>query len=75
MLDSSIVYVFVDSLGVYIDFIYIDADLIYNRNFFEQYLLDNTILERASTSRHGYISLYEENGEMFIKLNLQARFR
>lgn len=48
---------------------------IYNRNFFEQYLLDNTILERASTSRHEYMSLYEENGEMFIKFNLQVRFR
>ena len=36
---------------------------IYNRNFFEQYLLDNTILERASTSRHDYMSLYEENGD------------
>lgn len=47
---------------------------IYNRNFFEQYLLDNTILERASTSRHDYMKLYEENGEMFIKLNLQVRF-
>ena len=48
---------------------------IYNRNFFEQYLLDSTIMERASTSRHDYMSLYEENGEMFIKLNLQVRFR
>lgn len=48
---------------------------IYNRNFFEQYLLDNTILEKASTSRHDYMSLYQENGEMFIKFNLQVRFR
>lgn len=48
---------------------------IYNRNFFEQYLLDNTIMERASTSRHDYMSLYEEKGQMFIKLNLQVRFR
>lgn len=48
---------------------------IYNRNFFEQYLLDNTICERASTGRHEYMSLYEENGEMFIKLNLQVRFK
>lgn len=48
---------------------------IYNRNFFEQYLLDNTIIERASTGRHDYMSLYEENGEMFIKMNLQVRFR
>lgn len=48
---------------------------IYNRNFFEQYLLDNTILERASTTRHEYMKLYEENGEMYIKMNLQVRFR
>lgn len=48
---------------------------IYNRNFFEQYLLDNTICERASTTRHEYMSLYEENGEMYIKMNLQVRFR
>lgn len=47
---------------------------IYNRNMFEQYLLDNTNLERASTSRHKYMQLYKENGEMFIKLNLQVRF-
>ena len=48
---------------------------IYNRNFFEQYLLDNTILERASTSRHDYMSLYEQDGKMYIKFNLQVRFR
>lgn len=48
---------------------------IYNRNFFEQYLLDNTILERASTSRHEYMSLYEEDDDIYIKLNLQVRFR
>lgn len=48
---------------------------IYNRNFFEQYLLDNTVLEKASTSRHKYMSLYEEDGELYIKMNLQVRFR
>lgn len=48
---------------------------IYNRNFFEQYLLDNTIFERASTSRHDYMRLYEREGEVFIKFNLQVRFR
>lgn len=53
----------------------INKNPIYNRNFFEQYLLDNIILERASTSRCDYMSLYEEDGEMFIKLNLQIRFR
>lgn len=48
---------------------------IYNRNFFEQYLLDNTVFERDSASSDEYISLYEQDGEMFIKLNLQVRFR
>ncbi len=48
---------------------------IYNRNFFEQYLLDNTVIERASTSRHDYMNLYEANGEIFIKMNLQVRFK
>lgn len=43
---------------------------IYNRNFFEQYLLDNMILERVFTSRHDYMYLYEDNGEIYIKLNL-----
>ena len=47
---------------------------IYNRNLFEQYLLDNTMLERASTSRHNYMTIYKENGEAYIKLNLQIRF-
>lgn len=48
---------------------------IYNRNFFEQYLLDNTVLERASTTRHQYMSLYEQNGNLYIMLNLQIRFK
>ena len=48
---------------------------LYNRNFFEQYLLDNTRLERASTSRHGYASIYKENDKYYIKLNLQIRFK
>jgi len=47
---------------------------IYNRDFFEKYLLKNTKFERASTARHGYASLYTENGRIFIKLNLQIRF-
>lgn len=48
---------------------------IYNRNFFEQYLLDNTMLEKASTSRHDYMKLYEENDDIYIKLNFQIRFK
>ena len=48
---------------------------LYNRNSFENYLLNNTKLETASTSRHRFGSLYkDENGNMFINLNLQVRF-
>lgn len=47
---------------------------IYNRNEFENYLLNNTKLETASSSRHGFGKIYEENGQLFFKLNLQIRF-
>ena len=47
---------------------------IYNRDSFKEYLLHNTRLESASTSRHGYATLYEEEKQIFIKLNLQIRF-
>jgi len=61
---------------------------IFNRNEFQKYLLNNTKLEQAATSedkanpgfakakskpyRYGWI--YEENGALFLKLNLQIRF-
>lgn len=48
---------------------------IYNRNYFEEYLLRNTKYETASTSRHGFGEVYSENGTDYIKLNLQVRFR
>lgn len=48
---------------------------LYNRNQFEQYLLDNTKLERGSTSRHDYASIYKEGSKLFINLNLQIRFK
>jgi type II restriction enzyme len=48
---------------------------IYNKNEFEDYLLANTKLETASSSRHGFGEIYEENGELFFKLNLQIRFK
>lgn len=48
---------------------------IYNKNEFENYLLANTKLETASSSRHGFGEIYEENGELFFKLNLQIRFK
>lgn len=48
---------------------------IYNRNFFEEYLLKQTRYERGSTTRHGFASLYKENGKTYMKLNLQVRFK
>ena len=58
------------------------AYYLYNRNNFEDYLLDNTSLERASSTRHGYCTIYEgraedeleEEGKLYIRLNLQIRF-
>lgn len=47
---------------------------IYNRAFFETYLLKNTKFERGSTSRHEFATIYEENGETRVNLNLQIRF-
>jgi type II restriction enzyme len=48
---------------------------IYNKNEFENYLFNNTKLETASSSRHDFGSIYEENDELYFKLNLQIRFR
>ena len=47
---------------------------IYNRDAFEGYLLKNTKLERGSTGKHGFATLYRENDKMYINLNLQVRF-
>lgn len=47
---------------------------IYNRDFFEQYLLNNTKFERASTTRHKYAVVYREADKYYIKFNLQIRF-
>lgn len=47
---------------------------LYNRNAFETYLLNNTKLERGSTSKHGFARVYMENGKYYINLNLQIRF-
>ena len=48
---------------------------IYNKNEFENYLLTNTKLETASSSRHGFGEIYEDNGKLYFKLNLQIRFK
>lgn len=55
-----------------------DGDIVcyhfYNRNDVEDYLYNNTRFERASRSRYRFGSLYTEDGEVYIKLNLQIRF-
>lgn len=47
---------------------------IYNRNEFEDYLLNNTKLETASSTRHEFGSIYKKGEEYFFNLNLQIRF-
>lgn len=47
---------------------------IYNRNEFENYLFENTKLETASSSRHGFGTVYKENDQLYFNLNLQIRF-
>ncbi len=56
-----------------------DGDIVcyhfYNRNDVEDYLYHNTRFERASRSRYHFGSLYRDNdGKVYIKLNLQIRF-
>lgn len=56
-----------------------DGDIVcyhfYNRNDVEDYLYYNTRFERASRSRYHFGSLYRrEDGEVYIKLNLQIRY-
>ncbi len=48
---------------------------IYNRNQFEDYLFTNTKLETASSTRHEFGRIYQENGQFLFKLNLQIRFK
>jgi type II restriction enzyme len=48
---------------------------VYNADDFRSYLFKNTKLETPSTDRHEYGTLYEEEGKVYLKLNLQIRFR
>jgi len=48
---------------------------IYNRNAFEQYLLNTTKLDTASTSRHDFASVYPKEDNYYMNLNLQIRFK
>lgn len=47
---------------------------IYNRNEFEDYLLNNTKLETASSTRHEFGAVYNGESQLCFKLNLQIRF-
>lgn len=47
---------------------------IYNRNEFQDYLLNNTRFEQASTSRYNFGDLYRQGDRILLKLNLQVRF-
>ncbi len=55
-----------------------DGDIVcyhfFDRNDLEDYLFFNTRFETPSLSRHKFGSLYEENGHLYLKLNLQIRF-
>lgn len=49
---------------------------LYKPNETENYLYNNTRFERASCSRYNFGSLYRgEDGEVYVKLNLQIRFK
>ena len=57
-----------------------DGDIVcyhfYNKNEVEDYLYYNTRFDRASRRRYDFGSLYRgKDGEVFIKLNLQIRFK
>lgn len=47
---------------------------IYNHNAFKNYLFLNTRFDTPSKSKHGFGSIYEVDGEQYLKLNVQIRF-
>jgi type II restriction enzyme len=47
---------------------------LYNLTDFQEFLFKSVKFEVASTSRHKFGEIYSENGDDFIKLNLQIRF-
>ena len=56
-----------------------DGDIVcyhfFDRNDLEDYLFYNTRFETPSTTRHNFGNIYEVDGEYFMKLNLQVRFK
>lgn len=47
---------------------------IYNRNEFQEYLINKTYLDTPSTGRYDFGQVYEVEGEQYFKLNLQIRY-
>ncbi|CCB90883.1 Type-2 restriction enzyme HpaII [Waddlia chondrophila 2032/99] len=47
---------------------------IYERDRFKRYLFSNTMLDTPSRSRHKFGTVFHQNGDSFINLNLQIRF-
>jgi hypothetical protein len=47
---------------------------IYNRNEFEDYLLENTKIINPSSTRLKFAKIYKEGDDCYFKLNLQIRF-
>lgn len=47
---------------------------LYKLDDFQDYLFKNTKFDTASSKRHKFGIIYEDNGELFIKLNVQIRF-
>lgn len=56
-----------------------DGDIVcyhlYNRNFFEEYLIRNTQFDRPSASKHDFGYVYKIGDEYFMDLNVQVRFK
>lgn len=47
---------------------------LFNRNEFENYLIENTRFETASTTRHDFGHIFKQNNKFYLSLNLQIRF-
>lgn len=47
---------------------------IYNHNAFKDYMYSNTRFDTPSKSKHGFGSIYEVDGQQYLKLNVQIRF-
>ncbi|MCQ2259334.1 MAG: HpaII family restriction endonuclease [Bacteroidaceae bacterium] len=61
-------YIVVKEDGDVVCFHFID------RNQLEDYLYHNTAFDTPSTSRHAFGYIYEDGGELWMKLNMQIRF-